>query len=166
MLKNNTPWIFLGRFQPFHIGHMSIVDEILRNYDRLILIIGSAEKSGTEENPWTLEEREEIIRATIPLELQERMDIVWLADTADDDVWGMNLQNLVNNEEWNDVLKTLNSKLQTWAVLFTGNEWVRGICVRHDIQTQWIKSYDIDVSGTKIREMIKRGEDVSEFTIL
>ncbi len=68
--------VFLGRFQPFHIGHMSIVEGILTDYQRLILVIGSAEKSGTDENPWTLQEREEIIRASIPLELQERMDIV------------------------------------------------------------------------------------------
>lgn len=55
---------------------MSIVDGIFTHYERLILIIGSAEKSGTDDNPWTLEEREEIIRVSIPLELQERMDIV------------------------------------------------------------------------------------------
>lgn len=68
--------VFLGRFQPFHIGHYSIVEKILTEYERLMLVIGSAEKSGTDENPWTLQEREEIIRASIPLELQERMDIV------------------------------------------------------------------------------------------
>jgi bifunctional NMN adenylyltransferase/nudix hydrolase len=67
---------FLGRFQPFHIGHLSVVEKILTDYDRLILIIGSSNKSGTDENPWTVEKREEIIRAMIPLELQERMDIV------------------------------------------------------------------------------------------
>ncbi len=55
---------------------MSIVERILTDYGRLILVIGSAEKSGTDENPWTLQEREEIIRASIPLELQERMDII------------------------------------------------------------------------------------------
>lgn len=68
--------VFLGRFQPFHIGHYSIVEKILTEYKRLMLVIGSAEKSGTDENPWTLQEREEIIRASIPLEFQERMDIV------------------------------------------------------------------------------------------
>ena len=76
MLKKNTIGVFLGRFQPFHIGHMSIVEEILQHHERLVLVIGSAEKSGTDENPWTLQEREKIIRASIPLELQERMDIV------------------------------------------------------------------------------------------
>ncbi|MBP7773712.1 adenylyltransferase/cytidyltransferase family protein [Candidatus Gracilibacteria bacterium] len=140
--------VFLGRFQPFHIGHMSIVEKIFADYDSLILIIGSSDKSGTDENPWNLQEREEIIRASIPLELQERMDIVGLADVPDDDVWCENLKALLPSE----------------VVLFTGNEWVRDICQRHGITTDWIDSYDIDISGTKIREMIQKGEDVSQWT--
>ena len=48
-------------------------------------------------------------------------------------------------------------------ILFMGNEWVRDICARHDIQTDWIDSYTIDISGTKIREMIRNKEDVSAF---
>ena len=81
MLKKNTIGVFLGRFQPFHIGHMSIVEEILQHHERRVLVIGSAEKSVTDEN-------------------------------------------------------------------------------------QWIPSYGIDISGTKIREMIKRGQDVSQWTVL
>jgi|GEM_PF-1308698 len=51
------------------------------------------------------------------------------------------------------------------VTLFTGNPWVQSICERHNIQTDWIDSYDIDISGTKIREMIQRGEDVSQWMI-
>jgi nicotinamide mononucleotide adenylyltransferase len=142
--------IFLWRFQPFHIGHLSVVEKIFsHDFDCLMLIIWSAEKSGTDENPWTLQEREEIIRASIPLELQEKIDIVWLVDVPDDDEWCENLKHL-----------TLNVEPVT---LFTGNPWVRDICERHNIQTNWIDSYDIDISGTKIRQMIQNGENVSDF---
>lgn len=56
---------------------MSIVEKILsQDFERLLLIIGSADKFGTDENPWTLQEREAIIRASIPLELQEKIDIL------------------------------------------------------------------------------------------
>lgn len=151
---------FLGRFQPFHIGHMSIVEEILQNHERLILVIGSSNKSGTDENPWTVEEREVIIRAMVPLELQERIDIAWLPDTDDDDEWAEKLTSIFQGQ------KSKNKEHSAEVVLFTGNEWVREICERHGIQTQWILSYDIDISGTRIREMIKRGEDVSKWTVL
>lgn len=83
---------------------MSIVEKIFQNdFERLLLVIGSADKSGTEENPWNVQEREKIIRASIPLELQEKIDILGLEDVPNDDVWCRNLQNLltifVNNEE-------------------------------------------------------------------
>ncbi len=128
---------------------MSIVDKIFQNdFERLLLIIGSADKFGTDENPWNVQEREGIIRASIPLELQEKIDIASLVDVPDDDVWCENLKALLPPE----------------VTLFTGNEWVRSICERHEIQTDWIDSYDIDISGTKIREMIKKGENVSQWT--
>ncbi len=136
---------------------MSIVEKIFQNdFERLLLIIGSADKSGTDENPWNVQEREEIIRATIPLELQEKIDIVSLADVPDDDEWCENLKFIFHNCRLNIEDCTL----------FTGNDWVKSICERHGIQTDWIDSYDIDISGTKIREMIKRGEDVSRLTFM
>jgi len=143
--------VFLWRFQPFHIGHMSIVEKIFQqDFERLLLIIGSADKSGTDENPWNVQEREEIIRASIPLEIQEKIDIASLADVPDDDLWCENLLQIFHN-----------CRLQIADCrLFTGNHWVQDICERHGIQTDWIDSYEIDVSGTKIREMIQKGEDV------
>ena len=79
---------------------MSIVDRIFQqDFERLLLIIGSADKFGTEENPWNVQEREEIIRASIPLELQEKIDITSLADVPDDDVWCENLKRLTFNFE-------------------------------------------------------------------
>ncbi len=155
---------------------MSIVERILTAYGRLILVIGSAEKSGTEENPWTLQEREEIIRASIPLELQERMDVVGLDDVPDDDIWCENLKNLIipplERGGVTNSLRVTGGENQVEGVggisptLFTGNEWVRDICEKHGIPTDWIDSYEVDISGTRIRDMIQRGEDVSKFTIL
>jgi|GEM_PF-2011321 len=126
---------------------MSIVDEIFRNHERLLIVIGSADKSRTEENPWDVQEREKIIRMSIPMELQERLDIAALDDVPDDDVWCENLKRTITHDEH--------------ITLFTGNDWVREICIRHKIQTSWIAAYRVDISGTKIREMLQKGEDVS-----
>jgi len=64
-----------------------------------------------------------------------------LEDVPDDNEWAENLQHLISHIE--DV------------TLFTGNPWVRDICERHSIKTDWIDSYEIDISGTRIRQMIK-----------
>ena len=50
--------LFIGRFQPFHLGHLSI----LKNFDfDYVIAIGSAYESYTKENPFTSGERYEMI---------------------------------------------------------------------------------------------------------
>ncbi len=55
--------LLVGRFQPFHRGHLSVVREIrtLRPEEPLLLGLGSAQASYTWENPFTAGERTEMI---------------------------------------------------------------------------------------------------------
>ncbi len=49
--------LFLGRFQPYHLGHQSVVEQIAREADELIVAIGSAQWSHDLKNPFTAGER-------------------------------------------------------------------------------------------------------------
>lgn len=60
--------LFVGRFQPFHLGHLDIVKKILKENDRVILAIGSAEKNYVPENPLTAGERYMMIDETLKAE--------------------------------------------------------------------------------------------------
>ena len=60
--------LFIGRFQPFHLGHLDIVKKILRQNKHLILAIGSAEKNYVPENPLTAGERVLVIDETLKAE--------------------------------------------------------------------------------------------------
>ena len=55
--------LLVGRFQPFHHGHLSVVREIrtTRPNEGLILGVGSAQESYTWKNPFTAGERLEMI---------------------------------------------------------------------------------------------------------
>ena len=53
--------LFLGRFQPFHLGHLDVIKQALKMVDELVIVIGSAQYSHTFENPFTDSEREEMI---------------------------------------------------------------------------------------------------------
>lgn len=57
--------LFIGRFQPFHLGHLKVVEHILRREDEVIIGIGSAQYSHTYDNPFTAGERIEIIARTL-----------------------------------------------------------------------------------------------------
>ncbi|MEM3079801.1 MAG: adenylyltransferase/cytidyltransferase family protein, partial [Thermoproteota archaeon] len=49
--------LFIGRFQPFHLGHLKAVEYIINRVDEVIIGIGSAQYSHTLENPFTAGER-------------------------------------------------------------------------------------------------------------
>jgi nicotinamide-nucleotide adenylyltransferase len=57
--------LFVGRFQPFHLGHLGAVKTALEHVEELIIVVGSAEYSHTDKNPFTAGERVEMIRAAL-----------------------------------------------------------------------------------------------------
>ncbi len=48
---------YIGRFQPYHNGHHSMVERIADEVDELVLGIGSADDSHTTHDPFTAGER-------------------------------------------------------------------------------------------------------------
>ncbi len=57
--------VFVGRFQPFHKGHLEAVKDILREVDELVIVVGSSQYSHKLENPFTAGERITMIRKAI-----------------------------------------------------------------------------------------------------
>lgn len=49
--------LYVGRFQPFHLGHLHAIKHILSNVDEVIIVIGSAQYSHRLDNPFTAGER-------------------------------------------------------------------------------------------------------------
>lgn len=57
--------LFIGRFQPFHLGHLDVIKKILKNNERVIIVIGSAEKNFLPDNPLTSGERFQLIEEAL-----------------------------------------------------------------------------------------------------
>ena len=57
--------LFPGRFQPFHLGHLAVVELLLSKYDEVIILIGSGKDSHTIYNPFTAGERLEMIKSAL-----------------------------------------------------------------------------------------------------
>lgn len=51
------PALYIGRFQPFHLGHLDALRQILRKEKNILIGIGSALNFRTQENPFTSGER-------------------------------------------------------------------------------------------------------------
>ncbi len=57
--------LFIGRFQPFHNGHLKVVQNASKEYDEVIIGIGSSQYGHTSENPFTSDERELMIEKSL-----------------------------------------------------------------------------------------------------
>ena len=153
MARYDTGMI-IGRFQPFHLGHSIILDRALDQCNKVIIVIGSAQESGTPLNPLSAAEREQIIIDSFVNRLDsdslEKIDFVHLKDRenwSNDSSFGEYVINAIMHE----VGLIPN-------VIFEGKESSRN---------NWFDTVDIDIvqisrnrctaSGTEIREAIYNG---------
>lgn len=57
--------LYVGRFQPFHQGHLEAVRYVLKEIDEVVIAIGSAQYSHNINNPFTAGERLVMIRRAL-----------------------------------------------------------------------------------------------------
>lgn len=85
--------VFIGRFQPFHQGHLKVVREGLTQSNQLIILVGSAHAARNVRNPWAFDEREAMIRGALSDAENARVRIVPLMDVMyNDEAWVRNVQ--------------------------------------------------------------------------
>ena len=55
--------VMVGRFQTLHAGHEEMIRKGLALCDRVLILVGSAQESGTEKNPFSYDLREQMLRS-------------------------------------------------------------------------------------------------------
>lgn len=94
MNKKYDYGIVIGRFQPFHLAHQSLIQHAISLSEKVIVILGSARSASEVKNPFTPAMREEIIRACFP---KENLEFCAVRDYPyNDHVWTTEIQNVVN----------------------------------------------------------------------
>lgn len=58
--------VFIGRFRPFHKGHMHVIDHALEQAHNVLVLVGSANRPRTAKTVWTADEVEDMIRSVYP----------------------------------------------------------------------------------------------------
>lgn len=88
--------VYIGRFNPFHIGHYETVKKALEISENVILVLGSHEKPVSFKDPFTTDERVEIIKSALS---QEELSRVQFAPQHDhvynEDRWIASIQGSV-----------------------------------------------------------------------
>jgi len=74
--------LYVGRFQPFHLGHLNAIKDVLKEVEELIIVIGSAQYSHNSSNPFTAGERLVMIRRALK-EAEIDYSRVWVVPVPD-----------------------------------------------------------------------------------
>jgi len=133
--------LFVGRFQPFHLGHLKVIKWILKKYDKVFIVIGSSQESKTEKNPFTLEQRKRMIVKTLEAENIKKYKVIEIPDVHDDQIW----------------VKSILEKVK-FDIVFSNNLWTRRCFEAFNIPVKEHPIFD-DISGTKIRKLIENNEN-------
>lgn len=99
--------VFLSRMQPVHNAHLWMVENALKENNEVLIIIGSANKFGTDRNPFGIKLRKELVINSLKEKFEEeylnRIKIIelpdWSSEDNNDDVeWGRLIYyNVVSN---------------------------------------------------------------------
>ncbi|MBV1932655.1 MAG: bifunctional nicotinamide-nucleotide adenylyltransferase/Nudix hydroxylase [Porticoccaceae bacterium] len=90
--------VFIGRFQPFHKGHLALLQAGLACAEQIIVLCGSAHQPRTIRNPWSALEREVMIRGAVSEADNARIHIAPLTDNVyNDAAWIKSVQAIVNS---------------------------------------------------------------------
>ena len=78
--------VFIGRFQPLHSGHVHVMQKALAICERLVVLVGSSNRSRSAKNPFSYAERQAMISAALPEDAH--VSILPLPDTLyNDRLW-------------------------------------------------------------------------------
>ena len=181
--------LLIGRFQPFHLGHLHVLHYPLRSVDNLWIGIGSSNKSNEKENPFSVDERREMITSSL-LEDSEILDLELLSDgSLKDDDWTIkifNIPDVDNHEKWTFEIDKI---VPAYDVVYTGDKFTKTLFEKRQIRvhTTFPSLYDKRLgissdedeqdldrlelpdpewwedrekfSGTNIRNLIKEGKN-------
>jgi len=136
--------LLIGRFQPFHLGHLEAISFGLSQVENLWICIGSSNKSNEMKNPFTADERKEMILSSIDKKIAEKIKIYYIPDVADHSKWTLEIDSIVPK----------------YDVVFSNDEFSQTLFQKRGIKVISVplkqrESY----SGTNLRSKIANDQD-------
>ncbi len=136
----------MGRFQPFHLGHLELAKQILSECDELIIAVTSSQFNYLEKDPFTAGERIEMIHKSL---VEKGMDMKNCYVTG--------IENQFNIATW---AAYLVSSLPKFDKVYSGNEYVKMLLEDSKIQVVSPKFFDrTTYNATSIRKLIIKNEN-------
>ena len=135
--------LFIGRFQPFHNGHLEVIKLLSNQFEEIIIGIGSSQYSNESENPFTAEERKKMIDETLKKTDIRNYRIIFIPD-------------IHNPPKWVDHVLSI---ISDFDVIISNNDFTRHLFSEKGFNVQNTPYFDKkNFSGKEIRRRIKNNE--------
>ena len=132
--------LLIGRFQPFHLGHLEALQFALSKVDKLWLGLGSSNKPIEKSNPFSAEERKKMILSSIDDSMKNKITIYFIPDVD-------------NHVKW---IKKIDSIVPKFDIVFSNDPLTEHLYSKRTVQIISIPFLKRDqLSGTRIRNLIK-----------
>jgi nicotinamide-nucleotide adenylyltransferase len=89
--------LFIGRFQPFHNGHLKVIQNASIEYEKIIIGMGSSQYDNTEQNPFTANERKKMIQKSLESVNVKNYEIVLIPDIHDLPKWASYVVSIIHD---------------------------------------------------------------------
>jgi nicotinamide-nucleotide adenylyltransferase len=140
-----TRGLYVGRFQPFHIGHQGAIKFALEKVDELVVVIGSAQYSHNSYNPFTAGERLVMVRRA----LQE-------ADIDNARLWIVPVPDMHLHMLW---VRAVEGYTPKFNMVFSNEPLTRRLFMEAGYPIENIPLFERKVySSTYVREKMREGE--------
>jgi nicotinamide-nucleotide adenylyltransferase len=131
--------LLIGRFQPFHLGHLEALQFALSKVDKLWVGLGSSNKPAEKNNPFSAQERKTMILSSIDNSMKNKISIYFIPD-------------LDNHVKWIEKIDTIVPKFD---IVFSNDPLTDHLYSKRIINVIPIPFLNRDkLSGTNIRNLI------------
>ena len=140
--------LFVGRFQPFHHGHLHAVRTIMEEAEELVIVVGSAQMSHEPDNPFTAGERIEMIQSALDASGigRHRYLLIPIPDAPAHRVW----------------VSQVESQTPRFDIVYTNQPLTRRLLIEAGYEVRGMKMFKRNqYEATEIRRRILEGEDWS-----
>jgi nicotinamide-nucleotide adenylyltransferase len=143
--------LYIGRFQPFHLGHFNMLKEIeaMELVDEVIIAVGSSLTSYTPRNPFSGGERLDIIRPAVEGKFDFETYVTGISDIEYNHVW----------------VAHMVAQLPKFETIFTNNPLVGKLFSDFGFTVQNTSMTDRRYSSTAIRNSMVFGDPTWKYKV-
>ena len=140
--------LLIGRFQPFHLGHLEALRFALSRVEKLWVGLGSSNKPVEKNNPFTAQQRKEMILSSVDGSMREKISIYLIPDVD-------------NHIRW---IEKIDATVPKFDMIFSNDDLTKHLYSKRNIKVLGIPFLNRDsLSGTNIRDLIVNDQRWEDF---